>query len=164
MVKKLTFPTLTLLSYDDSVAELSRRNLNEVRLETGTRDENRSAPAPLRNDIIALTAENVENGITEVLACTFRVGGCWELFADRHPECTGNLENAVEILTTTLQADGAAVLPGVYAHETNWGYAHPSALWRFRKDGEKHILVPGTVPRKPSGDMSRPVSMEEVTR
>lgn len=164
MVKKLTFPTLTLLSYDDSVAELSRRNLNEVRLETGTRDENRSAPAPLRNDIIALTAENVENGITDVLACTFRGGGCWELFADRHPECTGNLENAVEILTTTLQADGAAVSPGVYAHYTPWGYAHNPGLWRYRKDGEKPILVPGTVPGEPSGTISQAVSMEEVTR
>ncbi len=85
-------------------------------------------------------------GSPMVLACTFRVGGCWEIFSDQHPECRSNLAKAVEVLTEDLGAAGLAVLPGVYAHETSWGYAHPSGLWHFRKDGEKHILIPGAAP------------------
>lgn len=146
MKSKLNIPTLTFLSYRDFVAELSRREITELRLESGTRDENRGAPGPWRNYIVTLTAMSTRTGLAEALACTFRVGGCWEIFSDRHPECRSNLAKAVEVLTEDLQALGIAVLPGVYAHETNWGYAHPSGLWHFRKDGEKHTLIPGAAP------------------
>jgi hypothetical protein len=149
MKSKLNIPTLTFLSYRDFVAELSRREITELRLESGTRDENRGAPGPWRNYIVTLTAVSTGAGLQEVMACTFRVGGCWEIFSDRHPECSNNLAGAVEVLTEDLQALGIAVLPGVYAHETNWGYGHPSGLWHFRRDGEKHILIPGGAPDEP---------------
>ena len=142
MKSKLNIPTLTILSYRDFIAELSRREITELRLESETRDENRGAPGPWRNYIVTLTATSTSTGSPEVLACTFRVGGCWEIFSDQHPECRSNLAIAVEVLTEDLGAAGLAVLLGVYAHETSWGYAHPSGLWHFRKDGEKHILIP----------------------
>jgi hypothetical protein len=42
-----------------------------------------------------------------------------------------------------LQPLGTAMLSGVYAHATKWVYTNPSGPWHFRKDGERHILVPG---------------------
>ena len=146
MRSKLNVPTRTFLSYRDFVAELSRREIKELRLESGTRDENRGAPGPWRNYIVTVTAMSARTALPEVLVCTFRVGGCREMFSDQHPECSNNLARAVEVLTEDPQAAGIAVLPGVYAHETNWGYAHPSGLWHLRKDGENHDLIPGSAP------------------
>jgi len=137
--------TLTFLSYTDFVAELAHQHLAKVRLESGSRDRPVSgAPGPFREYIVTLTALTDVIGAPEVLACTFRVGGCWEIFKDQHPEHQTNLEQAVAAIRVDLEKEGIAVRPGVYAHETHWGYATADGLWHFQKDGEKVTLVPET--------------------
>jgi len=55
MNRQASLPTLTFLSYADFRAEIARRGISEVRMESGSRDENRGAPGPWRNYIITLT-------------------------------------------------------------------------------------------------------------
>jgi len=138
-----TIPTLSFLSYAEFLVELTCQEIGQVRLQAGTRGRPVSGAPGLHLDyILTLTALSAnEAGVPQVLACTFRVGGCWAVFRDQHPENQANLDVATELVRADLDQQGITVLPGVYAHETNWGYATPDGLWRFQKDNGKAILA-----------------------
>jgi hypothetical protein len=137
--------TLTFVSYMDFVAELVRREVSEARLTSGTRAKPVSdGPGPFLDYIVILTAlDGKRHGTPEVLTCTLRVGGCWDLFQEQHPECSANLRAASEIVRDNLKRWGFCVRPGVYAHDSNWGYATPSGLWHFQNENGLAVLTPG---------------------
>jgi hypothetical protein len=137
--------TLTFSSYTDFVVELVRREVGEVRLESGTRSKPVSkGPGAYLEYVVILTALDAgRNGLPVVLACTFQVGGCWDVFEDQHPENRENLRLATDVVEADLNHWGIIdVHPGVYAHDADWGYAVPDGLWHFCKQDGKAILVP----------------------
>jgi hypothetical protein len=136
--------TLTFSSYTDFVVELARREVGEVRLESGTRSKPVSqGPGAYLEHVVILTALDTERSdLPVVLACTFRVGGCWDVFKNQYPENRENLRLVTDVVEADLTHWGIDVRPGVYAHDADWGYAVPDGLWHFCKEDGKAILVP----------------------
>jgi hypothetical protein len=136
------------------------RRIVEVRLQSGTRNTSSCGAGGAWCDyIITLTALDVDGADAPVvLACTLRAGGCWELFKEQHLEHLANLDEASEIVEANLERNGFRVRPGVYTHDSNWGYANPDGLWFFRKENDKAILMAG------AGESDVRNDLDEVAR